>query len=140
MKKLIVVTGMIIGIAFLSAPVSAQTDQSPGKTTKTQNSQSSQNPAGKFVDKDKDGVCDNFQNRGKQGNCAKFVDENGDGVCDNCKGNRNCGQRNCCGKGMQKSNCPGMNPGNCCGKGTGHKHRHGFRNCQQTAHPQPEKK
>ena len=138
MKKLVLIVGMIIGIAFLASSVHAQTTQSPDKATKDQTTQTDQNTKGKFVDKDGDGVCDYAQKCRNQGKCAKFLDENGDGVCDNCKGNENCCMEKCCGKGMKKGDCPGMNPKDCCGKG--HQHRHGMRKCQQTKSSKPEKK
>jgi hypothetical protein len=82
---------------------------------------------GKFVDKDNDGVCDNYEAKGKNARCANYVDKDGNGVCDNCgKGSGsymkvNCqghqhgkgcgeGQANCCGRGP----CQGKGPGNCC--------------------------
>ena len=112
MKKLILIIGMIIGVAFLAGSVNAQTKQVQDKSSKVQTTQTDQKTQGNFVDKDGDGVCDNYQNKGKKGNCAKFVDENGDGICDNCVGNENC-----CGKGMMKCKDSGMNKSNCCGKG-----------------------
>jgi len=135
MKKLTLITGMIIGIAFLAGTVNAQTTQGSDKTSKTQTTQTDQKTPGNFVDKDGDGKCENHQSKGKKGNCAKFVDENGDGVCDNCTGNGNC-----CGKGMKKGKSSGMNKGNGCGKGMGNQHRHGQKNCRQTTPTQPEKK
>ena len=140
MKKLLLMSALILGIIFITGKSNAQTTQSPDKATKAQTTQTGQNTSGNFIDKNGDGVCDNFQNRGKQPNCAKFVDANGDGVCDNCKGNGNCGHVNCCGKSMQKGNCPGMNKGNCCGKGIEHQHRHGWKHSQQTTPSQPGKK
>lgn len=93
---------------------------------------------GKFVDNDKDGVCDNYQARGNAGRGANFVDKNGDGICDN-RGNvgRGQGNRNGCGMGYQRGygNCGGggfgyqrghgQGHGNCCGGGNGYQHRHG---------------
>ncbi len=38
---------------------------------------------GTFVDKDNNGVCDNFKSRGNVGKGRNFVDKNGDGICDN---------------------------------------------------------
>jgi hypothetical protein len=71
---------------------------------------------GKFVDKDGDGVCDNFEALGdKAGKGCNFVDANGDGICDHhadgtcLKGNQNC----CKGQGAN------------CGKGQGQKNRNG---------------
>ncbi|MBC8314208.1 MAG: hypothetical protein H8E51_01795 [Bacteroidetes bacterium] len=112
MKKLVLITGMIIGIAFLASSVHAQTSQSPDKATKDQTTQTDQKTKCKFVDKDGDGVCDYSKK------------------CDN--------QEKCCKKGMKKGECPGMNPKNCCGKG--HQHRHGFRKCTHKNHSKPEKK
>jgi len=140
MKKLVLVSALILGIIVITGKTNAQTTQSPDKATKVQTSQTDQNTRGSFVDKNGDGVCDNHQTRGQQAKCAKFVDENGDGVCDNCKGKGTCGQGNCCGKGMQKTNCPGMSKGNCCGKGMGHQHHHGWNHSRQVTTPDPEKK
>jgi len=100
MKKLIVMSVLIMGIVFVSGQSFAQTTQSTQKDPKVQTTQTSQNTPGNFVDKNGDGVCDNHQTRGTQAKCAKFVDANGDGVCDNCKGKGNCGQGNCCKNGM----------------------------------------
>ena len=135
MKKLSLIIGMIIGVAFLAGSVNAQTTQAQDKTTKVKTEQTNQKTQGNFVDKDGDGVCDNYQNKGKKGNCAKFVDENGDGICDNCAGNGNC-----CGKGMMKGKASGMSKSNCCGKGMGQQHRNRNGNCRQTTPIQPEKK
>jgi hypothetical protein len=79
---------------------------------------------GKFVDNNKDGVCDNYQTRVNSGRGANFIDKNGDGVCDN-RGNfgNGRGNPNRCGKGYQNRN--GQGRGNCCGRGNGYQHRHG---------------
>lgn len=135
MKKLVLMSSLILAIIFVTATTNAQSTQSQEKAVKAQTTQTAQQPAGNFVDKDSDGICDNHQTRGKLDKCAKFVDGNGDGVCDNCKGTGNCGQANCCDRGMQKQHCQGMNKGNCCEKGKGRQHRHG----QQGTTPQPEK-
>lgn len=64
----------------------------PAKETKT----TSTTTCGKFTDNNKDGICDNHQNK------------------ENCKGNSSC-----CGKGMQhcKETCQGK--GNCKGEAKG---------------------
>ncbi|NQT78165.1 MAG: hypothetical protein HQ565_10655 [Bacteroidetes bacterium] len=140
MKKLTLITGIIIIMAFLAGTVNAQSTQSPDKSTKDQTTQTDQKTPGNFVDKNGDGLCDNHQNKGKLGKCIKFVDENGDGICDNCTGNGNCGQGNCCEKGMQNGKCSAKNKGNCCSKGMGQKHSQGQKNCQQATPAEPEKK
>lgn len=58
-----------------------------------QNSNSANQPAQKqkavnsasfnFVDKDNNGVCDNFEARSGKGHGRNYVDKNGDGICDN---------------------------------------------------------
>lgn len=146
MKKLVLMSGMVLVIIFITVKSNAQATQSTDKAVKAQTTQAGQNTSQNFVDKNGDGICDNHQARGQQANCSKFTDANGDGVCDNCKGNGNCGQGNCCGKsmqqgncqGMQKSNCVGNNKGNCCGKGTGQQHRHGQPCPQKTTSPKPD--
>lgn len=76
---------------------------------------------GKFVDTNKNGICDNHEGKltGAQG--KNFVDKNGDGKCDNCgtagKG-ANCGTA---GKCKEAANCgpKGQGCGTACGKGQG---------------------
>lgn len=80
---------------------------------------------GKFVDANKNGVCDNFESRGKAVKGANFTDKNGDGVCDNrtasWKGQGNGqGKGNGCGQGFQHRHGCGNSQGNCCGQGRGH--------------------
>lgn len=133
MKKLTLITGMIIMMAFLAGTTNAQSTQSSDKSTKIQTEQSGQKTPANFVDKDGDGVCDNHQNKGKLGKCAKFVDGDGDGVCDNCTGNGNC-----CGKGMQNGKCSNAKKGN--GNCKGQQHQHGQKNCQNATPAQPDKK
>lgn len=61
---------------------------------------------GKFVDKNKDGICDNCKNTKKY---CHFADDNKDGVCDN-KGTKNCGHKTGsggkgCGRGNSGKGC-----------------------------------
>jgi len=79
---------------------------------------------GKFVDVDKDGVCDNYHAKMNTGRGANFVDKNGDGICDN-RGNTGKGQGNHNGCGMGYQHRDGQGHGNCCGRGNGYQHRHG---------------
>jgi len=121
------------GILFLTAFFTFFTGQAFSQTSSSTDSQKKEVTAGvtqgKFVDNNKNGVCDNFETRHQNGKGANFVDKNGDGKCDNrqsaspCKGNRhNCGKGNgfCCGKGN----------GNGCGQG--HQHRYGCQNQNST--------
>lgn len=49
-----------------------------------------------FVDKNKDGICDNAQNIKANASCPNFVDQNDDGICDNIqKSKTNAGTANC---------------------------------------------
>jgi hypothetical protein len=91
-------------------------------TAKTQDVQKAtmtvSNTQGKFVDANKNGVCDNFEARGKTVKGANFVDKNGDGVCDNRSNSGKGlgkGKRNCCCQGLQHRH--GQGNGNCCGQG-----------------------
>lgn len=77
---------------------------------------------GKFVDTNKNGICDNHEGKGAGAQGKNFVDKNGDGKCDNCgancqgKGAGNCGPKGQgCGKGQGKGNCSGQ----------GHQYRNG---------------
>jgi hypothetical protein len=117
MKKLILLTVVLFAFTFTSNNLSAQTQEKTDKATvKTEQTQPTQ---GNFVDKDKNGVCDNRESKMKTGKGANFVDKNGNGVCDN-KG-KNCinggkGKGNCNGNGYKHRN--GCGHGNCFGKGT----------------------
>ena len=133
MKKLIVLTGLILGLSVMTLNTSAQTTASPDKSATAQTSQTAAPGQGKFVDNNKDGVCDNHQNMAKAGKCSQFTDKNGDGKCDNCQGNGNCGKGNCA---KATGNCCGNGPG----KGMGMQHRNGQGNCPRNATVQPDKK
>ncbi len=101
----------ILMVVIFSAQGNAQiaSTTNPQKKAATVNTPALQ----KFVDSNKNGVCDNFEAKKATGHGKNFVDKNGDGVCDNNKGN--------CGKGNGKGNCCGMGQGNGngCGKGNG---------------------
>lgn len=89
---------------------------------KTSSGQATASP-GKFVDNNKNGICDNHES-GKLCNGKKFVDKNGDGKCDNCGATGKC-KGPCCTEGQKNGNCygNGQGKGNCCGQG--HRHRNG---------------
>jgi hypothetical protein len=115
--------------------------QNLSTTSKQKISQGSQTTAkttpGKFVDNNKDGACDNYQARMKNGHGANFVDKNGDGICDNRQNaGQGTGNPNGCGMGYQ--NRHGQGKGNCCGGGYGYQHRHGRGN-QNAPAPEPQK-
>lgn len=135
MKKLFGLAGLILVFSLITFATQAQTAVSDN-STKVQNQQSGQTVKGTFTDTNKDGICDNQQNKAKNGNCTQFVDKNGDGKCDNCTGNGPCVKGKCCGKGNPQ--------GNCCPKGSGkgcgmqHQYRHGP--CTQGKAVQPETK
>lgn len=88
----------------------ALTGQSQTNTVQTKQQdqkQTSANPAtGTFVDKNNNGVCDNYESRSGTGHGANFVDKNGDGTCDN------------------RANA-GNKPGNKCRNRQGNQYRHG---------------
>ena len=112
MKKLTVfILTTALAVMFASQAMAQDAGKQNADTKKAAQTQT----FGKFVDNNKDGVCDNFQARGQEGRGARFVDANGDGVCDH-RADGTCGK---CGTGC----CKGRQ-GNC-GKGLGHQHRHG---------------
>lgn len=101
MKKLIV---MAVLAAFFSVGTSkGQTNQSDTKNKTTSN-------RGQFVDKNKDGICDNQKNRKVNVNGRNYMDKNNDGICDN---NQNkVKNNNCCGQGWKHrrgKGCGGRN-------------------------------
>jgi len=110
-------------VCFIAVLTQAQT-----QTTATQTTPASS--TAKFVDANKNGICDNYEIRGKSNQGKNFTDKNGDGVCDNKGTTVNCpgkGKGMGCGKECGKGNCCGNGPHNGCNKG--HQHRHGA-NCQ----------
>lgn len=99
----------------------AQDTPTTGGDQKAQKPAGTSRDCGKFVDADKNGVCDNWQSRGKDGKGANFTDANGDGVCDhNPDGKAGCqGKEGCCrgqqngGQGAKEQGCQFRN--NCAG-------------------------
>jgi hypothetical protein len=93
----------------------AQNTNSANQPAQKQNTVSSS--SGNYVDKDNNGVCDNFNTRSGKGHGVNFTDKNNDGICDNRanvgkKSGNNCrnGQGNQCRNGQGK----GRGNGNCC--------------------------
>lgn len=112
MRKVIFLTAILLGFVFSSINLSAQTQE---KTDKAIVKTEQQATNGTFVDKNKNGVCDNHESKmGTKGKCGNFTDKNKDGVCDNKA-------ENCKANGKGKGNCLGA--GNC--NGNGFKHKHG---------------
>ncbi|MCX6272592.1 MAG: hypothetical protein NTU44_15505 [Bacteroidetes bacterium] len=79
---------------------------------------------GTFVDKNNNGICDNFEARPTNGRGKNFIDNNGDGICDNrqnagIKGASSRTGNHVCRHGNGRGN------GNCCGRGPGNRHRFG---------------
>jgi hypothetical protein len=99
--KLILATAIMMIFAIQS---NAQNTNSANQPAKKQNTVSS--ASGNFIDKDNNGVCDNFESRSGKGYGANFVDKNGDGICDN------------------RANV-GKKSGNNCRNGQGYQNRHG---------------
>ena len=101
-----------IGKLILAAAVSlifaiqsnAQNNNPANQPAQKQNAVNS--ASGNFVDKDNNGVCDNFESRSGNGRGTNFVDKNNDGICDN------------------RANV-GKKSGNTCRYGQGNRHRHG---------------
>lgn len=130
-------------ILFVTALFAFFTSQGFSQTSSSSDVQKKEVTAGvtpgKFVDSNKNGVCDNFEARNTNGKGANFVDKNGDGKCDNRQNSANCkGSGNCCGKGYGHKNNQGKGNGTCCGKGNGngcgqgHQHRYGCQNQKAT--------
>lgn len=129
-------SGLILSVAIsvlLIGQVSAQnvTSASTDDQTAKQTNSTTQN-CGKFVDNNKDGVCDIKETRCVNNKGANFVDNNKDGICDNHADGNTCkGNGNCCKQNSQKNQN--------CSKGTGAQHRQGCGN-QCPGHTTPNKK
>jgi len=122
-SKILMTMGLVVLFAGYTFSQGTST-ASPAKDT--QKTQTTATAPGKFVDTNKNGICDNHEGRAQTGKGANFVDKNGDGKCDNCgavcTGNK---KGNCCGQGNQHRNGCGQGQGKCSGKGQGFQHRHG---------------
>lgn len=119
-----VVVLMMVNLGFAQDKSTTTTKTNDQKaTTKTDAT------PGKFVDQNKNRVCDNFEVRSQTGRGANFVDNNGDGICDNhgtmVKGN---GKANCCGMANRQGNAYGCGYGRGQGCGQGQQCRHGWGN------------
>ncbi len=110
--KLILATAVLILFAVQS---NAQNTSSTNQPAQKQNDVNS--APGNFVDKDNNGVCDNFEARATNGHGRNYVDKDGDGICDN---HANIGQKsgNKCRNGNGNKNRNGQGQGrgrgNCC--------------------------
>ncbi len=100
-SKLLLATAIMMLFAFQSNAQDANSAEQPTQKQKVANSAS-----GNFVDKDNNGVCDNFEARQGNGHGKNYVDKNGDGICDN------------------RANF-GRKSGNTCKSGQGNQYRHG---------------
>jgi hypothetical protein len=87
MKKLIFL--VVLATLFSVRITNAQTDSM----------QTNKPNRGQFVDKNNDGICDNYQDRKSNANGRNFVDKNNDGICDNNSNKTK--NNNCCGQGRQ---------------------------------------
>ncbi len=107
MRTLVMTVGFVIIsiIAFGQNNQQAKTNEKTKSEAKTITKQA----GGNFVDKNNDGICDNYKDGNRRGNGLRngkgkgpnFVDKDNDGICDNYKdGNRRGnGLRNGKGKG-----------------------------------------
>ena len=110
--------------AFMTVNGFAQNTSSTSEQKKETSTVTSQ---GNFIDKNNNGICDNFEARNGQGRGSGFTDKDGDGICDHRQDvNKGKGTRDCPGKGKGYGYRHGMGKGYCCGQG--HQHRHGWKN------------
>jgi len=118
MKRISFLVLLFWGASIIWGNASAQTSKT--EDGKVLNVQTNQNQRGNFIDANKDGLCDNYQ---ENGNGRNFVDKDGDGICDNSKDrnsrgfgkNRNNYKAHRNGKGMGR----GMRKGQCRRNGRG---------------------
>jgi hypothetical protein len=125
MKTLKRITALMAILSLIGFLAFSQNVPASSNNQNFQGAQPSTNlTSGKFVDNNKDGVCDNYQARVKNSHGRNFVDKNGDGNCDN-RQNAGKGQGNPKGCGMGYQHRHGQGKDNCCGNGYGYQHRHG---------------
>jgi hypothetical protein len=103
---------------FFAVQANAQNTAGTNQSTKKQTAGNS--TYGNFVDKDNNGVCDNFGTRAGKGRSANFIDKNNDGICDNRANVGNKSGKPCKnGKGNQYRNGQGKGQGKCQRQGQG---------------------
>ena len=121
MRSLSFILSVTAVLTFMTVRGFSQSASSSADQKKDSSSVSVQ---GKFIDKNNNGICDNFESRKVNPRGANFVDKDGDGVCDhrqNVAPGAGKGNQNCRGKGYGYHH--GQGKGNCCGQG--YRHRHG---------------
>lgn len=120
MKAALKLLSVLTFLVFIAPTVFAQS-KAPVNAS-TSNTSTEANSPGKFVDQNKNGVCDNFESLNKVERGRNFIDKNSDGICDNqsqtVRGNkrgRGCGQgfQHRRGNGSPKGNCGGFCQGYC---------------------------
>ena len=99
-----------IAFAMMTVVAFGQNNQQAKAANKTQTESNIQTRKGpNFVDKNKNGICDNYEQgtrpargQGKNSQGAKFVDKNKDGVCDNYQSGNRQGHGKGQGRGSRK--------------------------------------
>jgi hypothetical protein len=117
MKRLSEIILTVAFATFMIGQVSGQDNTTPaaGNDAAKQTTVAKQE-CGKFVDANKDGICDNPCKHEGNEKGANFVDANGDGKCDHhadgsaCMGTGNCNRENC--QKGQQTGC-GQSKGSC---------------------------
>ncbi|MCX6276595.1 MAG: hypothetical protein NT004_00690 [Bacteroidetes bacterium] len=116
-SKIILTLAMALLIAGMGMSQVASNTTLPKKATK-----STVEAPGKFVDANKNGICDKHESKGTCSQATSCKGKTGEGVCDhnskNCKDKgtgcgSGTGNGNCCGKGEKSGNGCGTG----CGKG-----------------------
>jgi hypothetical protein len=132
---------IIIGIsAFLLSAMFASAQQN--NVSKADSSYRSNNKGPYYIDKNKDGICDNWQpsKKAQTYNRPNYVDKNKDGICDNRKSSKTAQNYKCqnyvdknkdgvCDNRQNENAGNYCRKGHCCGKGkgNGYQHRHGWK-------------
>ncbi len=128
---------LTLGLVLFLAGATFSQAASIASTAKSDTKQTTAAP-GKFVDTNKNGVCDNHEAKGGGTQGKNFKDKNGDGKCDNGGSNGKCTGTGC-GKGQGKGNCCGQGQGNGNGCGQGHQPKNGCSGQGSGATTQPKK-
>ena len=117
MKTLLTFTFLMAIAVLISSQANAQNASQANSNTQVNTGKVF--VPGTFVDKDNNGICDNYESRGTAGRGRYFTDKNQDGICDN-KGNK-AGRGRGQGYNCRKANGKGHqgNRGNgCCRRST----------------------
>jgi len=122
MKKVMIMTVVLLAVSVISAGAQDMQSQSSSKTADTTANHFSGGYGQNFVDKNNDGICDHLQSGTVVGHGPNFIDANNNGICDHRENGSGCkmkqrrarnGNVNCMRQSNRKRHCRNINNPGC---------------------------